>query len=146
MCLLEDLRSIRFQLFRFDVHDEAVGLQLAFPISACGNESREDLFAEVSLEVKGTLVETLRLPREVHANAGKVLLVSGYSKEFEQSVFPRHSRKSSASRVSAVRFRHVAVNTIRCFWISRVTSVSVPERPPSNKRMQQGREANHTDQ
>lgn len=83
----QDFRGVRFQLTQFNVEREPVGLQLAFPIASCGNESTDDYFADISLEVGGTVVQNVRVPRETHSNAGRVLLVSGYSEEFESRVF-----------------------------------------------------------
>lgn len=97
---LEDLRGVRFRLSRFDVHEEPIALQMAFPISACGNTATDDYFAEVTLELGGEVIQKERLPREVHPKAGRVLLVSGYSEEFELRVFGEHSRQSGPARVS----------------------------------------------
>jgi hypothetical protein len=68
---------VRFRLFRFDVQDEPIALQIAFPIATCEINSLEDYFAEIVLEVNGQEMQRERLAREVHPSAGKILVVSG---------------------------------------------------------------------
>lgn len=91
---LEDLRGVRFRLVHLDVDQEPVSLHITFSIAAAGNNVEDDYLAEIELEVKGMVVDAFRVPREVHPNAGKVLLVSGYSAAREQEIFryrsPQH--------------------------------------------------------
>lgn len=76
---LPDFRGILFRLHQYNVRDEAVGIQLAFPISHWEPTSTEDYFAEIGLEVRGKTIQTINIPREVHPKAGRVLYISGHS-------------------------------------------------------------------
>lgn len=118
---LPDLRGVRFHLSQFEVHEEPIALQIAFAINECGNTTTDDYFAEVTLEIDGAVIQRERVAREVHPAAGRVLLVSGYSEEFELRVFgahPRHSGpglSSTASpvpRISGLRLPYLTVSDL----------------------------------
>jgi hypothetical protein len=97
---LPDFRGVRFRLSHLDVEGEPLGLQIAFPVASCGTESSENYFANVYLEMGGSLQDSAVLTREVHSAAGKVLLLSGYSEEFEQLVYGSRPRLSNPNRIS----------------------------------------------
>jgi hypothetical protein len=97
---LPDFRGVRFRLAHIEVEDEPLGLQIAFPVASCGIESSEDYFANICLEMGGSLQDSAVLTREVHSAAGKVLLLSGYSDVFEQRIYGSHPRRSNPNRIS----------------------------------------------
>lgn len=84
---LPDFRGIRFRMSYFEVCDEPIGLQLAFPIERCDQETDQDFFAQVTLEVNSKVQDSVCLEREVHPAAGKILLLNGYSEEFAKGVY-----------------------------------------------------------
>jgi hypothetical protein len=91
---LEDLHGLRFRLFQLEVPQEPIALQMAFPVRSCGGDSTEDFFAEVALEIGGLESQRVRVPREVHPGAGKVLLVAGFSETTEERMFGSIRRSS----------------------------------------------------
>lgn len=97
---LPDFRGVRFQLTELDVEQEPIGLQLAFPISSYDGNSNDEFFAKISLEKDGGILQSEIVPREMHTNAGRILLVSGYSEEMEIKVFGSYPRGSNAGRIT----------------------------------------------
>jgi len=63
---LADFRGVIFRLAEYDVCDEPAGVQLAFLISDYDSNAEEDYFAEVNLEIGERVLETPRVPRELH--------------------------------------------------------------------------------
>ena len=97
---LPNFRGVRFQLTEFEVEKEPIGLQLAFPIASYDGNSEDSFFAKVSLEKGYDVIQSETVPRETHANSGKILLVSGYSEEMETRVFGDLPRNSTPGRVT----------------------------------------------
>lgn len=81
---LTDFCGVRFRIKEYVVHDEPVGLLLSFPIDKCDLSSADDYFADITLEQGGDVLQKCRVEREVHPNAGKVLVLNGYSGGFHQ--------------------------------------------------------------
>lgn len=84
---LPDFSGIRFNLKKYTVHDEPVGLLLSFPIESYNLFTAEDYFAEIILEQAGKELQKCRVSREVHPEAGKILLLTGYSEQFHKKIY-----------------------------------------------------------
>ncbi len=110
---LPDFRGILLLIRQFNVREEAVGVQMAFPISYWEPSSNEDYFAEISLEIKGKVVQNICVPREVHPRAGKVLYLNGLSSDFRHANYQNWDlpkREFPYLRISEIK--HLGLNEL----------------------------------
>lgn len=84
---LPDFCGVLFTLYRYEVKDESIGLQLSFPIRSFESKTEADYFADIRLESDSSTLFDYRIPREVHPKAGKILLLTGYTNEFHQKIY-----------------------------------------------------------
>lgn len=110
---LPDFMGILFQLHQYEVKDEAIGIQLAFPISSWESCSTDDYFAEISLEIKRNVIQTICVPREVHPKAGRVLFLSGYSS-------PSAILFGSPDHLSSRQFPYIVIPKIKDFKLDEL--------------------------
>ena len=109
---LPDFRGVLFRLDRYEVKREPVGLQFAFPIINYDPDTDARDFAEISLETKGEVIETHRVPRVVHPNAGRIFLLSDFSPaEFHARGFDT----LLASQIAGLRRTYVTVTDLKFF-------------------------------
>ncbi|MCA9950344.1 MAG: hypothetical protein KDE48_11910 [Anaerolineales bacterium] len=108
---LSDFQGIKFRLSEFQAVGETVGLQFAFPINKYNPDKSSDFFAEISLEIGDEVIETHRIPQITHPNAGRILLLSGYSVEFHKTVYGHEP----ASQLADFRSMFVTVTKLQFF-------------------------------
>jgi len=73
----EDFRSIIFELREIEISSRPVGIQLAFPVAkyAPKNACKAETFATVKLYTNNQEIDTMVVPRAIHPNAGRILVV-----------------------------------------------------------------------
>ncbi|MGK7955664.1 MAG: hypothetical protein AB4063_10455 [Crocosphaera sp.] len=115
---LTDFCGVRFRIKEYIVHDEPVGLLLSFPIDKCDLSSTDDYFADITLEQGGNLLQKCRVEREVHPNAGRVLVLTGYSEEFHK----RHLTTMS-SQIATTRRPFLECSLLTQFDLSNLRQI-----------------------
>jgi len=111
---LPDFRGIMFRLHKYEVSGETIGLQFAFPITNYTPDIGADYSAEISLELRGEVIEVHHVPQVVHPNAGRVLLLL-HSSEIEHcnAAFYRIARKLSELRVMYIAITSMVFSTLQ---------------------------------